>query len=85
MCRAIRRAARSSTRVELRFPDPSCSPYLAFAVMLEAGLDGIEKGLEPPAPVSDDVFHWSNDEREAHGVDVLPGTLEEALDELGHR
>src|SRR5690606_7997821 len=72
----------SSTRVELRFPDPSCCPYLAFAVMLEAGLDGIEKGMEPPAPVTDDVFHWSTEEREAHGVDVLPGTLEEALNEL---
>ncbi|HVO71557.1 MAG TPA: glutamine synthetase family protein [Aggregatilineaceae bacterium] len=72
----------SSTRVELRFPDPGCNPYLAFAVMLEAGLDGIEKGMEPPAPVSDDVFHWTKEEREAHGVDVLPGTLEEALNLL---
>ncbi len=72
----------NSTRVELRFPDPSCNPYLAFAVMLEAGLDGIKKGMEPPAPVSDDVFHWSTAEREAHGVGVLPGTLQEALDEL---
>jgi glutamine synthetase len=71
-----------STRVELRFPDPSCNPYLAFAVMLEAGLDGIERGLEPPAPVTDDVFHWSPAERAANGVDVLPGTLEEALNEL---
>lgn len=71
-----------STRVELRFPDPSTCPYLAFAVMLEAGLDGIEKGLEPPPPVTDDVFHWTTAEREAHGVDVLPGTLEESLDAL---
>jgi glutamine synthetase len=71
-----------STRVELRFPDPAACPYLAFAVMLEAGLDGIEKGMEPPAPVSDDVFHWTEAERQAHGVDVLPGTLEEALNLL---
>ncbi|MBN1681557.1 MAG: glutamine synthetase [Anaerolineae bacterium] len=71
-----------STRVELRFPDPGCCPYLAFAVMLEAGLDGIEKGLQPPAAVSDDVFHWTQKELEERGVDVLPGTLEEALDEL---
>jgi glutamine synthetase len=70
------------TRVELRFPDPSCNPYLAFAVMLEAGLAGIEEGLEPPAPVTDDVFHWTKEERQAKGVDVLPGTLEDALDEL---
>ncbi len=71
-----------SARVELRFPDPSCNPYLAFAVMLEAGLDGIERGLQPPEPVSDDVFHWTEAERKAHGVDVLPGTLEEALKAL---
>jgi len=71
-----------STRVELRFPDPSCNPYLAFAVMLEAGLDGIERELEPPGPVTDDVFHWTKEQREACGVDTLPGTLEEALDEL---
>ncbi|HEX3049087.1 MAG TPA: glutamine synthetase family protein [Aggregatilineaceae bacterium] len=72
----------NGTRVELRFPDPSCNPYLAFAVMLEAGLDGITRGLTPPEPVTDDVFHWSTEEREARGVDVLPGTLEEALNEL---
>lgn len=72
----------ASTRVELRFPDPSCNPYLAFAAMLEAGLDGIERKLTPPEPVTDDVFHWSREERESKGVDTLPGTLEEALDEL---
>ncbi|HMM28789.1 MAG TPA: type I glutamate--ammonia ligase [Aggregatilineaceae bacterium] len=71
-----------STRVELRFPDPSCNPYLAFAVMLEAGLDGIERELEPPDAVTDDVFHWTQAQREACGVHTLPGTLEEALDEL---
>lgn len=71
-----------STRVELRFPDPSCNPYLAFAVMLEAGLDGIERELEPPGPVTDDVFHWTKEQREACGVQTLPGTLEEALDAL---
>ncbi len=72
----------NSTRVELRFPDPSCNPYLAFAVMLEAGLDGIENKLTPPPSVTDDVFHWTEAEREANGVDVLPGSLDEALDEL---
>ncbi|GAB4573637.1 MAG: type I glutamate--ammonia ligase [Anaerolineae bacterium] len=71
-----------STRVELRFPDPSANPYLAFAVMLAAGLEGIEKGLTPPAPVTDDVYEWSAAEREAHGVGVLPGSLKEALEEL---
>jgi glutamine synthetase len=72
----------SGTRAELRFPDPSCNPYLAFAVMLEAGLDGIERKLEPPASVSDDVYHWSAEDRAAKGVITLPSTLEEALDEL---
>jgi glutamine synthetase len=72
----------ASTRVELRFPDPSANPYLAFAVMLHAGLAGIEKGLTPPAPVTDDVYEWTNEERESHGVGVLPGNLREALDEL---
>ncbi len=71
-----------STRVELRFPDPSANPYLAFAVMLTAGLEGIEKKLTPPAPVTDDVYEWSDEERTAHGVGVLPGSLREALDAL---
>ncbi len=71
-----------STRVELRFPDPSANPYLAFAVMLTAGLHGIEAKMTPPAPVSDDVYEWSDEEREARGVGVLPGSLREALDAL---
>jgi glutamine synthetase len=71
-----------STRVELRFPDPSSNPYLAFAAMLTAGLDGIECGMMPPAPVSEDVFEWTAEERIERGVDTLPGTLREALDAL---
>ncbi|MCB9450044.1 MAG: type I glutamate--ammonia ligase [Anaerolineaceae bacterium] len=71
-----------STRVELRFPDPSANPYLAFAAMLEAGLDGIANKLPISAAVSDDVFKWSREEREAQGVGVLPSTLDEALDAL---
>ncbi len=73
-----------ATRVELRFPDPSCNPYLAFAVMLEAGLEGVEKGMEPPKAVTDDVFHWTPEVREANGVATLPGTLEEAINEMEH-
>lgn len=72
----------SSTRVELRFPDPSANPYLAFAAMLEAGLDGITNKLAVPDPVNEDVFAWSKEEREARGVGVLPSTLDEALDAL---
>ncbi|MBN2469891.1 MAG: glutamine synthetase [Anaerolineae bacterium] len=71
-----------ATRVELRFPDPSANPYLAFAVMLAAGLEGIEQGMTPPAPVTDDVYEWTQAEREANDVGVLPGSLKEALDEL---
>ncbi|HOA23973.1 MAG TPA: type I glutamate--ammonia ligase [Aggregatilineales bacterium] len=71
-----------STRVELRFPDPSCNPYLAFAAMLWAGLDGIEKEMEAPPPVNEDLYHFSALELEEHGISTLPGTLGEALDEL---
>mgnify|MGYP000100095488 CR=1 FL=1 len=71
-----------SVRIELRFPDPSANPYLAFAAMLEAGLDGIEKQMSPPPPVNEDVFEWTPEERAARGVGVLPSTLEEALNEL---
>jgi glutamine synthetase len=72
----------ASTRLELRFPDPSCNPYLAFAAMLEAGLDGIKQKMEPPAPVSDDVYEYSTKELAERGIATLPGTLGEALQAL---
>ena len=71
-----------STRVELRCPDPSCNPYLAFAAMLEAGLDGIRDKLEAPEPVSDDVYEYSPSKLDEVGIEILPGTLGEALEEL---
>lgn len=71
-----------SARVELRFPDPSCNPYLAFAAMLYAGLDGIEKGTPAPEPVNEDVYHFSDEDLTKRGIRQLPGTLGEALDEL---
>lgn len=71
-----------STRVELRCPDPSCNPYLAFAAMLEAGLDGIREKLEAPEPVSDDVYEYSPSKLDEVGIEILPGTLGEALEEL---
>jgi glutamine synthetase len=71
-----------STRVELRFPDPSCNPYLAFAAMLTAGLDGIERGLAAPEAVNEDVYHFSGEDLAARGIGTLPGTLGEALAEL---
>src|SRR3974377_466614 len=72
-----------ATRIELRFPDPSCNPYLAFAAILAAGVDGIEKKLTPPPNVNNiDVYHFTTAELAARGIGVLPGTLEEALLEL---
>ncbi len=72
-----------AVRIELRCPDPSCNPYLAFAAMLAAGLDGIEKGLTPPPNVNNlDVYHFSAEELQARNIATLPGTLEEALQEL---
>jgi glutamine synthetase len=73
----------ASTRAELRFPDPSCNPYLAFAAMLTAGLDGIERELACPPPVNNiNIYEKSKDELDAMGIDQLPGSLEEALGEL---
>ena len=73
-------AARGqSTRVELRSPDPACNPYLELAVCLAAGLDGIERGLTPPPEVTENIFVMDEDTRQAHGIDSLPGSLEEAI------
>src|SRR5690606_32489591 len=68
-----------STRVELRFPDPSCNPYLAFAVMLAAGLDGIERELTPPSPVEEDVYHFDANQLAEQNIAQLPGSLDEAI------
>jgi len=72
----------SSTRVELRNPDPSCNPYLAIAVMLTAGLDGIDKKIAPPAAVNRNIYEMTRGEKEDQGIPSLPGSLEEALAEL---
>jgi glutamine synthetase len=68
-----------ATRMEYRSPDPACNPYLTFAVMLAAGLKGIEKGYELPAPVEEDIFEMSEASRKKHGIDSLPGNLLEAV------
>lgn len=76
-------AARGTgTRIELRSPDPSCNPYLVMAVCLKAGLDGIKKGLTPPASIDKNIFTMSELERANLGVKALPRTLEEAINEL---
>jgi len=64
-----------ATRIEFRSPDPSCNPYLAFAVMLGAGMEGIEKKYELPDPIEQDIFEMSEKEREDRGITALPGNL----------
>ena len=71
-----------STRIELRCPDPSCNPYLAFAAMLAAGLDGIKRGLVPPDPIEENLYDLDEADRKRRHLDVLPGSLKEALDAL---
>jgi len=68
-----------ATRIELRNPDPACNPYLAFAVMLAAGLEGIEHKYELPAPVEENVFEMSEAERANRGIGTLPSSLNEAI------
>ena len=70
------------TRTEVRCPDPSCNPYLALAMMLNSGLDGIKNNLEAPASVDLDIFEMTPAEKEAAGIDSLPANLKEAIDEL---
>jgi glutamine synthetase len=71
----------NATRVEFRCPDPACNPYLAFAVMLTAGLKGIEEEYELPAPIEEDIFEMSEKERADNGIGSLPGNLAEAIAE----
>lgn len=68
-----------STRVELRSPDPSCNPYLAFATILAACLDGVRNKIEPPKPVDTNIFKLSEKERKKLRIEALPGSLKEAL------
>ena len=70
-----------ATRTELRCPDPACNPYLAFAVMLAAGLKGIEEKYELPDPVEEDIFKMTDAEREDRGIESLPGSLADAIAE----
>ncbi|ELY83145.1 type I glutamate--ammonia ligase [Natrinema altunense] len=74
-------AARTpaASRVELRSPDPSCNPYLALAVMIHAGLEGIENDLECPDPVRENIYEFDEQKREEYGIDTLPSNLGEAV------
>ena len=72
----------AASRIECRFPDPSCNPYLAFAALINAGLDGIEKGLDCPDPVRENIYEFDEAKREEYGIDTLPTNLGEAVEEL---
>ncbi|MEW6574374.1 MAG: type I glutamate--ammonia ligase [Bacillota bacterium] len=71
-----------STRIEFRSPDPSCNPYLALAATIKAGLDGIKNKVQPPPAVDRNIYHLTTEERATLGIDCLPGSLAEALEEL---
>jgi len=71
-----------STRIELRSPDPAANPYMAYATMVMAGLDGIKNKIEPPSPAEVNIYKLSPEERMDMGIDALPGSLYEALEAL---
>jgi glutamine synthetase len=73
-----------ATRAEIRCPDPACNPYLTFACLLHAGLEGIEQGYELPEPMETNLYHLTAEQREERGITSLPETLGEAIDELAH-
>jgi glutamine synthetase len=76
--------AEQATRAEIRCPDPACNPYLTFACLLQAGLEGIEKSYQLPAPMETNLYHLTPKEREERGIVSLPETLGEAVDALTH-
>jgi len=76
---AYKAGREESVRIEYRAPDPACNPYLAFAVMLAAGLDGVEKQMPIPDPIEENVYEMTDEERERRGIGTLPGSLWEAL------
>jgi glutamine synthetase len=68
-----------ATRIEFRSPDPACNPYLCFSVMLASGLDGIKNNMTVPAPIEENVYEMSAEERKARDIGILPGSLTEAI------
>jgi glutamine synthetase len=74
--------SEQATRAEIRCPDPSCNPYLTFACLLQAGLEGIEQGYELPDPMETNLYHLTAEQRRERGIVSLPETLGEAIDEL---
>jgi glutamine synthetase len=74
--------SEQATRAEIRCPDPACNPYLTFAALLHAGLEGIERGYELPEPMETNLYHLTAEQRRERGIISLPETLGEAVDEL---
>jgi glutamine synthetase len=72
----------AASRIEARFPDPSCNPYLAFAALIAAGLEGIEQGLECDEPVRENIYDFDEETREEYGIDTLPANLGQAITAL---
>ena len=78
----IKSGKADSARIEFRAPDPSCNPYLAFSVVLAAGLEGVEEGYDLPPETLANLYQLTEEERLAEGISILPGSLAEALDEM---
>jgi glutamine synthetase len=76
---APKKGKESSTRIEFRSPDPACNPYLAFSVMLAAGLKGVEEGYELPPEATNNIYEMTPEERAAEGIGSLPQSLAEAV------
>src|ERR671911_336049 len=76
--------SEQATRAEIRCPDPACNPYLTFASLLHAGLEGIEQGYELPDPMETNLYHLTPEQRRERGIVSLPETLGEAIDQLAH-
>jgi glutamine synthetase len=74
--------SEQATRAEIRCPDPACNPYLTFAALLHAGLEGIENGYELPEPMETNLYHLTPEQRRERGIVSLPETLGEAIDEF---
>ena len=73
-------ASEKAKRIEFRTPDPSCNPYLAFSAILMAGLDGIQKGIKPPAPMDKNLYELPAEERAQ--IKSVPGSLDAVIDSL---
>jgi len=79
-----KKGKESSTRIEFRSPDPACNPYLAFSVMLAAGLKGVDEGYELPPEATNNIFEMTPEERAAEGIGLLPTSLSDAVDCMEH-